>query len=76
MKLTTVLYDLDGTLLPMDNDAFTKGYFKLLASERGQAKVFRAVQVICCVDNFVGRSLRDDRISLGQDAVGRCKRRE
>lgn len=25
MKLTTVLFDLDGTLLPMDNDEFTKG---------------------------------------------------
>ena len=33
MKLTTVLFDLDGTLLPMDNDTFTKGYFKLLASK-------------------------------------------
>ncbi|MGM9601318.1 MAG: HAD family hydrolase [Faecousia sp.] len=32
-KLTTVLFDLDGTLLPMDNDAFTKGYFKLLAGK-------------------------------------------
>ena len=32
MKLTTILFDLDGTLLPMDNDAFTKGYFKLLAA--------------------------------------------
>ena len=31
MKPTTVLFDLDGTLLPMDNDAFTKSYFKLLA---------------------------------------------
>ena len=31
-KLTTILFDLDGTLLPMDNDAFTKGYFKLLAA--------------------------------------------
>ena len=31
MKFTTVLFDLDGTLLPMDNDAFTKAYFKLLA---------------------------------------------
>ena len=30
MKLTTILFDLDGTLLPMDNDAFTKGHFKLL----------------------------------------------
>lgn len=31
-KLTTILFDLDGTLLPMDNDAFTRGYFKLLAA--------------------------------------------
>lgn len=33
MKITTVLFDLDGTLLPMDNDAFTKGYFKILAAK-------------------------------------------
>ena len=33
MKLTTVLFDLDGTLRPMDNDAFTKGYFKILAAK-------------------------------------------
>ena len=33
MRLTTILFDLDGTLLPMDNDAFTKGYFKLLAAK-------------------------------------------
>lgn len=31
MKITTILFDLDGTLLPMNNDEFTKGYFKLLA---------------------------------------------
>ena len=33
MALTTVLFDLDGTLLPMDNDEFTKAYFKLLAKK-------------------------------------------
>lgn len=33
MKITTILFDLDGTLLPMDNDEFTKGYFKLLAAK-------------------------------------------
>lgn len=33
MKITTVLFDLDGTLLPMNNDEFTKGYFKLLAKK-------------------------------------------
>ncbi|MGN1399083.1 MAG: HAD family hydrolase [Erysipelotrichaceae bacterium] len=33
MKITTVLFDLDGTLLPMDNDYFTQVYFKLLAGK-------------------------------------------
>lgn len=32
-KQTVVLFDLDGTLLPMDQDQFTKGYFKLLAKK-------------------------------------------
>lgn len=31
MSMNTVLFDLDGTLLPMDQDEFTAGYFKLLA---------------------------------------------
>lgn len=30
MEIKTVLFDLDGTLLPMDMDAFTNGYFALL----------------------------------------------
>ncbi len=33
MKLSTVLFDLDGTLLPMDQDEFTGGYFQLLAAK-------------------------------------------
>lgn len=33
MKITTVLFDLDGTLLPMDMDAFTNGYFGLLTKK-------------------------------------------
>ena len=33
MKITTILFDLDGTLLPMDNDEFTKSYFKLLVKK-------------------------------------------
>ena len=31
MKLKAVLFDLDGTLLPMDLDVFFKQYFKLLS---------------------------------------------
>lgn len=29
-RLSTLLFDLDGTLLPMDNDHFTRGYFQKL----------------------------------------------
>lgn len=32
-KITTVLFDLDGTLLPMDTEEFTSVYFKLLAKK-------------------------------------------
>lgn len=30
MKITTILFDLDGTLLPMNQDEFTKAYFGLM----------------------------------------------
>ncbi len=30
--IKTVLFDLDGTLLPMDQDVFTQGYFRLLSA--------------------------------------------
>lgn len=33
MAIKMVLFDLDGTLLPMDMDEFTGGYFKLLAKK-------------------------------------------
>ena len=33
MKITTILFDLDGTLLPMDQDIFVKAYFGGLAKK-------------------------------------------
>ena len=33
MKITAILFDLDGTLLPMDQDLFVKAYFKGLATK-------------------------------------------
>ena len=33
MKYKAILFDLDGTLLPMDNNVFVKGYFKELAKK-------------------------------------------
>lgn len=35
-KITTVLFDLDGTLLPMDLNEFTGAYFKLLAKKAAE----------------------------------------
>ena len=35
MKITTILFDLDGTLLPMDQDLFVKAYFTGLAKKLG-----------------------------------------
>lgn len=32
-KITTVLFDLDGTLLPMDQEVFVKAYFGSLAKK-------------------------------------------
>ncbi len=32
-QITTVLFDLDGTLLPMDQDTFAEAYFRLLAAK-------------------------------------------
>lgn len=33
MTISTILFDLDGTLLPMDQDQFTRDYFRLLAKK-------------------------------------------
>lgn len=33
MDINTILFDLDGTLLPMDQEKFVNGYFKMLAAK-------------------------------------------
>lgn len=33
MAYQAILFDMDGTLVPMDTDAFVKCYFKFLAAE-------------------------------------------
>lgn len=33
MKITTILFDMDGTLLPMDQDVFVKDYFGRIAAK-------------------------------------------
>lgn len=33
MKYRAILFDMDGTLVPMDTQRFTKGYFQLLITD-------------------------------------------
>ena len=41
MAIKMVLFDLDGTLLPMDMDEFTMGYFKMLAAKAARPTATR-----------------------------------
>jgi len=58
-QLTTLLFDLDGTLLPMDNDHFTKGYFKHLlphlahlhAPEQLAAQIWKSTEAMVRSDD-------------------------
>lgn len=36
MSIKAVLFDLDGTLLPMDQEIFTKAYFKTICTNLAQ----------------------------------------
>ncbi len=54
MKQKTVLFDLDGTLLPIDQDAFTKGYFTLLVQKLAP----HGYDPAALVDNVPGRHRR------------------
>lgn len=48
MAIKVVLFDLDGTLLPMDQEAFTKRYFKLLAQKLAP-RGYDPKQLIDCI---------------------------
>lgn len=57
--LNTVLFDLDGTLLPLDQDVFIETYFKMLAMTMAQ-KGFDPKQVVKGVMYGTGAMLKND----------------
>lgn len=67
MKYQAILFDLDGTLLPMDNDAFTKGYFKLLA-KAASVHGYTFETLIPAMWKGVTAMVRNDRSKLNRDA--------
>ena len=42
MSIKTVMFDLDGTLLPMDQDEFTRYYFGLLVRKLAPMATMRS----------------------------------
>lgn len=58
-KLAAVLFDLDGTLLPMDNDEFTKGYFKLLTAKM-ISHGYEAKQLVDAIWSGTGAMVKND----------------
>ena len=61
MKKTikAVLFDLDGTLLPMDMDVFTHGYFRLLAKKMAP-KGFDAEELVRAVWHGTAAMVKND----------------
>lgn len=59
MAYQAILFDLDGTLLPMDNDYFTKSYFKLLAQYAAPLG-YQADSLIPAMWKGVGAMVKND----------------
>ena len=70
-KITTVLFDLDGTLLPMDNDAYTKAYFKVLA-EKMVPYGYKPEELVNAVWTGTAAMVKNDGSQSNEDAFWAC----
>lgn len=68
--LTTVLFDLDGTLLPMDQDEFVAGYFGLLA-RKAAPYGYEAKRLINTVWAGTAAMVRNDGSCTNEEAFWR-----
>ena len=59
MPVKTILFDLDGTLLPMDQDVFVKSYFKRLAMKLAPLG-YEGKQLIDCIWAGTYAMIRND----------------
>ena len=67
MKIKTVMFDLDGTLLPMDQDQFTKYYFGLLAKKLAPYG-YDAEQLISGIWAGTAAMVKNDGSSTNEEA--------
>ena len=66
-KLKMVLFDLDGTLLPMDMDVFTRGYFKLLA-KKAAPRGYEAGTLVNAIWHGTAAMVKNDGSCLNEEA--------
>ncbi len=67
MKYQAILFDLDGTLLPMDYERFMKGYFKLL-TKAASVHGYTYETLIPAMWKGVSAMVKNDRSKLNRDA--------
>ncbi len=65
--IKAVLFDLDGTLLPMDQDEFTKTYFKLLAKKMA-AHGYKAESLIDSIWSGTAAMVKNDGSCTNEQA--------
>ena len=61
------MFDLDGTLLPMDQDAFTEGYFKYLI-KKAAPRGYDPKTLISAIWHGTGAMVRNDGTRSNEDA--------
>ena len=67
MSIKMVLFDLDGTLLPMDMDEFTGGYFKLLA-KKAASRGYEQQSLVKAIWRGIAAMVRNDGSRNNEDA--------
>ena len=65
MKPTTILYDLDGTLLPMQQEEFTTAYFDIL-SKKIAPRVYDQKQLIDGVWHSTKAMVKNDGTQMNE----------
>ena len=65
--IKTVLFDLDGTLLPMDQDTFTNAYFKELAKKMAPFG-YNPDELVKGVWKVTGAMVRNDGTKTNEEA--------
>ena len=67
MSIKLVMFDLDGTLLPMDMDEFTGGYFKLLA-KKAAPRGYEPQSLVKAIWHGTAAMVRNDGSCRNEDA--------